>query len=287
MGRIILFSAMFLISGMFSEEDNACRKNYVFCPGCKVGSVLTPSVTGTPDDDGLATRTHTPTVTATVTTTITATPTATVEQDEENEDSPSGDEAMQIFKEIKALPTPLPPLPGKLSNWIGNQSDEKFIDADGDGFADYLEEKYQTSPSDPNSFPSGITTTLLSARVKGKDSDFDGASDAEEMALGINPYVRDSDQDGCFDGLEIMFGSDPLAANSKPANDSDGDCIPDDEEKARTTNLTSEDTDSDGLSDGDELAIGTDPFHPDTDRDGISDAREVRLGSDPMIPEWN
>jgi hypothetical protein len=285
-GRVILFSALFLISGIFSEEDNACRRNYVFCPGCKVGSILTPSATPTPDDNGLVTRTHTPTVTSTVaTTTVTATPTATVGQDGEN--SLPENEVMQIFKEIKALPTPVPSLPGKLSNWIGNQVEEKFIDSDVDGFADWVEERYQTSPSDPNSFPSGITKTLLSSRVKGKDSDFDGALDAEELAIGSNPYVRDSDQDGCIDGLEIMFGSDSLVPNSKPANDSDGDCIPDDEERAKTTNLTSKDTDSDGLSDGDEIAIGTDPFHPDTDRDGISDAREVSLGSDPMIPEWN
>jgi len=83
------------------------------------------------------------------------------------------------------------------------------------------------------------------------DSDGDGLLDAEEAALGTDPFDPDSDGDGLLDGTEVdsaMGGGcpDPLDP------DSDGD----------------------GLLDGAEVAIGTDPCNPDTDGDGVGDASD-------------
>jgi len=67
------------------------------------------------------------------------------------------------------------------------------------------------------------------------DSDGDGLSDAEETALGTNPYNPDTDGDGLSDGAEVANNTDPL----------------------------NPDSDNDGLSDGDEIAAATDPTVPD------------------------
>lgn len=90
------------------------------------------------------------------------------------------------------------------------------------------------------------------------DTDHDGLSDYEEMALGTNPLLLDTDGDGLSDGhipaeglshefCETFHGSDPLDA----------------------------DTDDDGISDGDEVAQGTDPVNPDTDGDGVGDGSDA------------
>lgn len=42
------------------------------------------------------------------------------------------------------------------------------------------------------------------------DSDGDGLTDSEELALGTNPAVADTDGDGYADGLEVTLGIDPL-----------------------------------------------------------------------------
>lgn len=52
----------------------------------------------------------------------------------------------------------------------------------------------------------------------GQDSDGDGLSNAEELALGTDPSDPDSDNDGLDDGQDIAFGTDPLA----PDTDGDG-----------------------------------------------------------------
>lgn len=46
-----------------------------------------------------------------------------------------------------------------------------------------------------------------------KDSDGDGLTDDEEMALGTNPYSPDSDGDGISDSIEKGSGTDPLNAS--------------------------------------------------------------------------
>lgn len=46
-----------------------------------------------------------------------------------------------------------------------------------------------------------------------KDSDGDGLTDDEEIALGTNPYSADSDGDGTPDGIEKANGTDPTNAS--------------------------------------------------------------------------
>ncbi|MEI7912138.1 MAG: hypothetical protein WCK77_21095 [Verrucomicrobiota bacterium] len=57
--------------------------------------------------------------------------------------------------------------------------------------------------------------------IEDVDTDGDGLTDAEEYALGTNPYLADSDGDGWNDRMEIANGTSP----TNP--DTDGDGIPD------------------------------------------------------------
>ncbi|HEM9977150.1 TPA: calcium-binding protein [Streptococcus agalactiae] len=43
-----------------------------------------------------------------------------------------------------------------------------------------------------------------------KDSDYDGLTDAQELALGTNPHSIDSDGDGQYDLEELQAGQSPL-----------------------------------------------------------------------------
>ncbi len=120
--------------------------------------------------------------------------------------------------------------------------------------------------------PASYTWTIL------QDTDGDGLTDVQEVALGTNPNDADSDDDGVLDGAEPSFGVD-----------SDGDGL---------INALDPDSDNDGLFDGTELGVAapsaatnvgagnfipdadpsttTDPLNPDTDggtvKDGVEDA---------------
>jgi hypothetical protein len=58
-----------------------------------------------------------------------------------------------------------------------------------------------------------VTLTIFS----GGDSDGDGLTDEEEIALGTNPFKADTDGDGYNDGEEVNAGTDPLSKTSYPA----------------------------------------------------------------------
>ena len=61
--------------------------------------------------------------------------------------------------------------------------------------------------------------------IRDRDSDGDGLDDADELALGTDPFDADTDGDGLTDGLEVAAGTtNPLAA------DSNGNGCPDGEE---------------------------------------------------------
>jgi VCBS repeat-containing protein len=88
------------------------------------------------------------------------------------------------------------------------------------------------------------------------DSDLDGLTDDQEIALGTDPFNPDTDSDGLFDGEEVnTHGTSPLLP------DSDGDGLTDGQEVSGTgTNPLAADTDSDDVNDGIEVAVGSDPF---------------------------
>jgi eukaryotic-like serine/threonine-protein kinase len=102
-------------------------------------------------------------------------------------------------------------------------------------------------------------TRFASTPTTGRDTDGDGLSDAQEMALGTLIDDPDTDKDGLPDGAEVLqFGCNPLLR----------------------------DTDGDGLTDWEEIYLyGTRCDNPDTDGDGISDGVEVARGTDPLVPE--
>ncbi|MCH7841497.1 MAG: hypothetical protein IID01_01885 [Chloroflexi bacterium] len=57
------------------------------------------------------------------------------------------------------------------------------------------------------------------------DSDNDGLTDAEEAALGTNPFQKDSDTDGLDDGEEVLIGTDPLFPDTDRDGVVDGDDV--------------------------------------------------------------
>ncbi|MBI1871608.1 MAG: S8 family serine peptidase [Chlamydiae bacterium] len=59
-----------------------------------------------------------------------------------------------------------------------------------------------------------ISNVILSSSL---DSDADGLSDQDELALGTNPFNPDSDSDGYTDGQEKSIGTDPLSGTDYPA----------------------------------------------------------------------
>ena len=102
----------------------------------------------------------------------------------------------------------------------------------------------------------GSGESLLNRNIvflSGPDTDGDGLSDADEIALGTNPALADTDGDTLSDADELANGSDPRRA------DTDGDLLPDNVE----------------------IAMGTLPTNPDSDYDGLSDSLEVYRGQSP------
>ena len=83
--------------------------------------------------------------------------------------------------------------------------------------------------------PGGASTPTTPTTPPIVDSDGDGLSDDEELALGTDPNNRDSDGDGLSDGDEVAAGSDPLV----------------------------QDSDGDGVTDGSEVLAGSDPATSD------------------------
>ncbi|HET7153600.1 MAG TPA: OmpA family protein [Candidatus Kapabacteria bacterium] len=138
------------------------------------------------------------------------------------------------------------------------------------------------------------------------DSDGDGLTDKEEIALGTDPHNPDTDGDGLTDYEEVKkYHTNPLKKDSDadgltdyqeifvthtdPNNpDSDGDGLTDgDEVNVYHTDPLKKDTDGDGLTDGDEVKVyHTDPLKTDADGDGLSDADEVlKYHTNPLLAD--
>jgi hypothetical protein len=179
-------------------------------------------------------------------------------------------------------------------NWLGRNFDKEkqesagakgeWVDADGDGFSDSIENTAGTDPVDPTDIPGSMVSTDVSARVRALDKDMDGLVLADELKFGTDPGSADTDGDGRLDGMEVLSGGDPLSADDRYL-DADGDGLSDDYERANGTNPESLDTDGDGLRDDIEVVLGSNPVKIDTDGDGISDGKEDDLGSDPTVAD--
>jgi len=166
------------------------------------------------------------------------------------------------------------------------------IDSDGDGLFDDEEIALGTDPFDPDTDHGGVPdgdelwfhgTNPLDPSddlppepptepPMDEDSDGDGLTDDEEIAMGTDPFNHDTDGGGLIDGDEIAMGTDPL----DPADD-----MPEPPTEPPSAPV---DSDGDGLSDEEETLYGTDPFNPDTDEGGVFDGDEVWAGTDPHDP---
>jgi choice-of-anchor B domain-containing protein len=77
------------------------------------------------------------------------------------------------------------------------------MDADADGVPDFYEARTRI-------FVSATDTGTDPTKA---DSDGDGLSDGDEIALGTDPNRRDTDGDGFPDGAEVESGDNPILAN--------------------------------------------------------------------------
>jgi len=124
------------------------------------------------------------------------------------------------------------------------------------------------------------------------DSDDDGLTNAEEAALGTDPFDPDTDNDGLGDGAEVItHGTDALDADTDDDGVSDGALDPDGAGLTvagpDSDPFSDNDQDGDGLVNSEETSSGsdgfiTDPLNPDTDGDGLNDGYEETLGTDPL-----
>ncbi len=99
---------------------------------------------------------------------------------------------------------------------------------------------------DQGGVPAPVPDFVLTPPTGASDSDGDGLSLAQEIALGTDPQNPDTNGDGINDGLAVALGLSP----------------------------TNPDMDGDGLLNAAEIAQGTDPFRADTDGDGTGDATD-------------
>jgi len=154
-----------------------------------------------------------------------------------------------------------------------------------------------------------------------QDTDKDGLSDVQELALGTDLNKADSDGDGLLDGIEVTYNLNPNGVDSdgdtipdgvefgsgtQPVNtdktlpsggdslidaldlDSDDDTVLDSVEGTVDTDHDGKpdyqdlDSDNDLLPDKEEVKSGTNRILPDTDGDTLTDGQEVSAGSDPL-----
>jgi hypothetical protein len=139
------------------------------------------------------------------------------------------------------------------------------------------------------------------SRVVGKtlmpDTDIDGLSDEDEVALSTDRFLRDTDGDNFSDLFEVRLATEGFDAttDTRPAircasdRDGDGDGLNDCEEEFLKTDPIQPDTDGDGILDWTELLYRTDPRVDDAlsdlDFDGVTNAEEIKAGTDPLVPD--
>ena len=75
-----------------------------------------------------------------------------------------------------------------------------------------------TNPGGESSTGFSMSGNTLLVLDSDGDADHDGLTNAEEDALGTDPFNRDTDGDGISDGEEVAAGTDPLQSASTPIN---------------------------------------------------------------------
>jgi hypothetical protein len=133
------------------------------------------------------------------------------------------------------------------------------LDTDNDGMPDEWEKKY---------FSAIDVTDKID-----EDTDGDGLSNKEELAMGTNPNNPDTDNDGVWDDV------DPHPLSNM---DNNGNGIADDYESYYEISDPSDDPDKDGLTNLQEYQNRTNPKNPDTDGGGLSDGEEIAKGLNPL-----
>ncbi len=123
----------------------------------------------------------------------------------------------------------------------------------------------------------------LGTNPNDRDTDDDGLEDGAEVnAHHTNPLLADSDGDGLNDGFEVRNGFDPLAGGEQGL-DPDADGLTNLEEQTAGTDPNRADTDHDGLTDGAEVHTHhTNPTLFDTDTGGVDDGTEIQNGTNPL-----
>ncbi len=188
------------------------------------------------------------------------------------------------------------PLMEEMAN-LGEGLAMKFYGGDQ---IDFLEINYRSlkQPRVVTDFYADNTSSPPGAEGFLIDTDGDGLTDAEELAIGTSPRNNDTDGDGYRDGLEWKrraYGLDPLdpclpRLVDVPGADPLAECDP---LAPMTCNFEYGqngriyiDTDRDGLNDCEEKQLGTNPDSPDTDHDGLIDSVEVRFGTNPVLWDY-
>jgi hypothetical protein len=169
------------------------------------------------------------------------------------------------------------------------------VDSDGDGLTDAQEATLGTDPHNADTDGDGLTdgaeVNTYGTDPKDADTDNGGVPDGIEVQNGTNPLNAaddatltgpnaDPDGDGLTNAQEAALGTDPFDA------DTDNDGLKDGAEvNTYKTNPLDPDTDNDGLKDGAEVkTYKTNPLKKDTDGDGYGDGWEVHHHSDPLDP---
>ena len=95
------------------------------------------------------------------------------------------------------------------------------IDTDGDGLANWEEEKAGTNPDKPDTDEDGLwdgaEVKLYKTDPLKFDTDNDGLSDSLEVsAWGSDPFKKDTNNNGIDDFDEIKNGNSPVTGESLP-----------------------------------------------------------------------